>query len=149
MLAGALLEQAEQLLDRGIHPIRVADGYEIAAHIALSRLDSISDDFPVNPEDRETLVKTAMTTLGSKMYKVQYLTICQKQFTFCINSTFVLRNKTMRCVVTKLLCKKQDVYHLFQRASHFHLSATVVYHRKSSLLQQQHGQHRFYSFEVT
>ncbi len=73
MLAGALLEQAEQLLDRGIHPIRVADGYEIAAHIALGRLDSISDDFPVNAEDRETLVRTAMTTLGSKMYKVQYL----------------------------------------------------------------------------
>ena len=33
VLAGALLEQAEQLLDRGIHPIRVADGYELAAKI--------------------------------------------------------------------------------------------------------------------
>lgn len=34
MLAGALLEQAEKLLDRGIHPIRVADGYEMAATVA-------------------------------------------------------------------------------------------------------------------
>lgn len=61
------MEQAEQLLDRGIHPIRVADGYEIAAGIALDKLDAISEDFPIDTDDRETLVKTAMTTLGSKM----------------------------------------------------------------------------------
>ena len=67
VLAGALLEQAEQLLDRGIHPIRIADGYEMAAHIALKRLDDISDVFPADQEDREPLIRTAMTTLGSKM----------------------------------------------------------------------------------
>ena len=67
VLAGALLEQAEQLLDRGIHPIRIADGYEMAARIALKRLDDISDVFPADQEDREPLIRTAMTTLGSKM----------------------------------------------------------------------------------
>ena len=67
VLAGALLEQAEQLLDRGIHPIRVADGYELAAKIALDRLDEISEAFPVNLEDPEPLIQTAMTSLGSKM----------------------------------------------------------------------------------
>ena len=30
VLAGALLEQAEALLEKGIHPIRVANGYEEA-----------------------------------------------------------------------------------------------------------------------
>ncbi len=67
VLAGALLEQAEQLLDRGIHPIRVADGYELAAKIALDRLEEISDSFPVDAADTESLVQTAMTSLGSKM----------------------------------------------------------------------------------
>lgn len=67
VLAGALLEQAETLLDRGIHPIRVADGYEQAAKIALDRLDEISEAFPVNLEDPEPLIQTAMTSLGSKM----------------------------------------------------------------------------------
>lgn len=61
------MEQAEQLLDRGIHPIRIADGYEMAAHIAIQRLDEISDVFPSGEENRESLVRTAMTTLGSKM----------------------------------------------------------------------------------
>ncbi|XP_040287624.1 T-complex protein 1 subunit epsilon [Bufo gargarizans] len=67
VLAGALLEQAEQLLDRGIHPIRIADGYEQAARIAIENLNKISDDFPVDPENVEPLIQTAMTTLGSKV----------------------------------------------------------------------------------
>ncbi|XP_032898885.1 T-complex protein 1 subunit epsilon [Amblyraja radiata] len=67
VLAGALLEQAEQLLDRGIHPIRVADGYELAARIAMEQLDKISDRFPVDPNNKEPLIQTAMTALGSKV----------------------------------------------------------------------------------
>lgn len=67
VLAGALLEQAEQLLDKGIHPIRIADGYELAAKVALKRLDEISASFPIDRADTEPLVRTAMTSLGSKM----------------------------------------------------------------------------------
>ena len=67
MLAGALLEQAEELLDRGIHPIRIADGYESAMRIALEKLEKISDEFTIDPADTKNLVKVARTTLGSKM----------------------------------------------------------------------------------
>ncbi|XP_061419394.1 T-complex protein 1 subunit epsilon [Lethenteron reissneri] len=67
VLAGALLEQAEQLLDRGIHPIRISDGYEQAARVAIAHLDSIAESYPVDPANTESLVLTAMTTLGSKI----------------------------------------------------------------------------------
>ena len=67
VLAGALLEQAEQLLDWGIHPIRIADGYELAARIANEHLDKICDSFPIDKSNPESLIQTAMTTLGSKM----------------------------------------------------------------------------------
>lgn len=66
VLAGALLEEAEKLIDRGIHPIKIADGFDLACKKALETLDSISDKFPV--ENRERLVETAQTSLGSKMY---------------------------------------------------------------------------------
>lgn len=67
VLAGALLEQASNLIDKGIHPIRIADGFEMAAATALRHLETISEAFPVNKNTRENLIKVAMTTLGSKV----------------------------------------------------------------------------------
>merc|ERR1711931_299356 len=67
VLAGALLEHAEALLDRDIHPIRIADGYEKAAQIATAQLDKISESFSVDALNRESLIEVAMTTLGSKI----------------------------------------------------------------------------------
>lgn len=67
VLAGALLEQAEQLLDRGIHPIRISDGYDQAARFAIEQLDKIAETMPCDPNNTEPLIETAMTTLGSKM----------------------------------------------------------------------------------
>jgi len=37
VLAAALLEMAEDLLDRGLHPMKIADGYEQASLIALKK----------------------------------------------------------------------------------------------------------------
>lgn len=67
VLAGALLDQAEMLLDRGLHPIRIADGFEMAAKFAMDHLEKISDSFLVSKDNLEPLIKTAMTTLGSKI----------------------------------------------------------------------------------
>uniref|UniRef100_T1IZH6 T-complex protein 1 subunit epsilon n=1 Tax=Strigamia maritima TaxID=126957 RepID=T1IZH6_STRMM len=67
VLAGALLEQAEQLLDRGVHPIRIADGFEMAARHAIDHLDKINYAYPIDSNNIEPLVQMAMTTLGSKI----------------------------------------------------------------------------------
>ncbi|KAI8645839.1 T-complex protein 1 subunit epsilon [Parasitella parasitica] len=67
VLAGALLEQCEQLLDRGIHPIRIADGFERACAVAVKHLDEISDTIEFSKENVSNLKKTAMTSLGSKI----------------------------------------------------------------------------------
>jgi len=65
VLAAALLEHAEPLLDKGIHPIKIADGYEIAMQHALTKLDSIADTFEL--KDRDALLEVAKTTLSSKI----------------------------------------------------------------------------------
>merc|ERR1712186_293418 len=51
VLCGALLEQAETLIDKGIHPIRIADGFEMAAKHAVDHLDTIADKFEINAEN--------------------------------------------------------------------------------------------------
>ncbi|CAM6125497.1 unnamed protein product [Calypogeia fissa] len=65
--AGALLEQAEVLLERGIHPIRVAEGYEMASKIAVDHLSKIATKFEYDISNFEPLVQTCMTTLSSKI----------------------------------------------------------------------------------
>ncbi|CAD5221566.1 unnamed protein product [Bursaphelenchus xylophilus] len=72
VLAGSLLEQAMPLLDKGIHPLQIADGYDLACRRAVERLEEISETFP--EYDFESLVKAASTSLGSKIVKN-----CQRQ----------------------------------------------------------------------
>jgi T-complex protein 1 subunit epsilon len=67
VLAGALLEHAEALLDLGLHPLRIAEGYEMACRVAVARLEEVADRFVFSADDVEPLVKTCMTTLSSKM----------------------------------------------------------------------------------
>ena len=55
------------LLDRGIHPLKIAEGYELACKVATKKLDSIAHSFEFSRTNTEPLVQTCMTTLSSKM----------------------------------------------------------------------------------
>uniref|UniRef100_A0A7S3JZU2 T-complex protein 1 subunit epsilon n=1 Tax=Aureoumbra lagunensis TaxID=44058 RepID=A0A7S3JZU2_9STRA len=68
VLAGALLEQAEKLLDRGLHPVRIAEGFEKACAVASQHLEEIAEkiEFDLHANDA-VLIDTAMTTLSSKI----------------------------------------------------------------------------------
>ncbi|MBA0607565.1 hypothetical protein Godav_019844 [Gossypium davidsonii] len=66
VMAGALLEQAERLLERGIHPIRIAEGYEMASRIAVEHLEHISQKFDFGASNIEPLVQTCMTTFVNR-----------------------------------------------------------------------------------
>jgi T-complex protein 1 subunit epsilon len=67
VLAGALLEEAERLLDKGIHPIKIAQGYELACDLAVAHLDKVCDRVEWSAENTDPLLQTAMTTLNSKI----------------------------------------------------------------------------------
>merc|ERR1711939_671259 len=69
VLAGALLEAASSLLDRGIHPIKIADGYERACAVAVQELERIGDkvEFTLDKDGRKELEKVAQTSMGSKI----------------------------------------------------------------------------------
>jgi T-complex protein 1 subunit epsilon len=70
VLAGSLLQQAEKLLDQGIHPVTIAEGYERACNLAVLHLDHISDEIEFDQDNLTPLVDTAQTTLSSKIINV-------------------------------------------------------------------------------
>lgn len=67
VLAGSLLEQAEILLNKGIHPVRIARGFEAASQVAIEQLAKISEKVEFSKDDLEPLLTTAKTTLNSKI----------------------------------------------------------------------------------
>src|SRR5438445_255916 len=64
LLSGELLERAEKLLDKDVHPTVIVDGYKKAAEKAIEILDKLS--FPVTEKDDATLRQVAMTSMYSK-----------------------------------------------------------------------------------
>jgi len=64
ILAGELLHKAEELLNQNIHPTVIVRGYRKAVEKAVEALTKLA--ITVNIDDRETLKKVAMTSMGSK-----------------------------------------------------------------------------------
>ncbi|KDE07529.1 T-complex protein 1 subunit epsilon [Microbotryum lychnidis-dioicae p1A1 Lamole] len=67
VLAGALLESAAGLLDRGIHPIKIADGFERACAVAVAELERVGDVIEYSKHNQTELLKVAQTSMGSKI----------------------------------------------------------------------------------
>merc|ERR1711998_634720 len=61
---------AEKLLDRGLHPVRIAEGFEKACDIAVDQLANIADKVEFDKDNLEPLINTAMTTLSSKIINI-------------------------------------------------------------------------------
>jgi thermosome len=67
VLAGALLENAESLLDQDVHPTIIVDGYRKAGKKAKQFLESIADTISAN--DKSILTKIAKTSMQTKLVR--------------------------------------------------------------------------------
>jgi len=79
VMAGAMLEQALDLIEKGIHPLRIASGYEKACEVAVKRVESIAKKVDLQADNQAALKKAACTALGSKVVsgrKEQLAEIC-------------------------------------------------------------------------
>jgi len=65
IFAGALLEKAEKLLEKDVHSTVIIDGYEAASARALELLGELAK--VIKPDDRESLIKIAKTSMQSKL----------------------------------------------------------------------------------
>ena len=55
------------MLNKGIHPIRIAQGFEKACDDAVKHLKTISDEVVVNKDNTDVLYSVAETTISSKI----------------------------------------------------------------------------------
>ncbi len=67
VLAGALLENAESLIDQDVHPTIIVDGYRKAAKKAKQFFESIADK--VSSNDKHILTKIAKTSMQTKLVR--------------------------------------------------------------------------------
>jgi archaeal chaperonin len=65
VFAGALLEKAEDLINKNVHQSVIVDGYDAALEQALKLLRKIA--VKVDVEDKELLIKIARTSMYSKL----------------------------------------------------------------------------------
>ena len=65
ILAGSLLEKAEELVNKDVHPSVIVDGYTSASEQALKLLQKIAVKIDVN--DKDVLLKVARTSMYSKL----------------------------------------------------------------------------------
>jgi thermosome len=65
IIAGELLNRAEELIDKNVHPTVIIDGYRKAAEKALETLEKIA--IKIDPNSPEYLKKAAITSMASKL----------------------------------------------------------------------------------
>jgi len=79
MIAGKLLENAEKLLDKKIHPTVITRGYRLAAEKSQEILKQIS--LRITPQDQDILKQIAMTAMtgkGAEGFKEKFAEIIVK-----------------------------------------------------------------------
>ena len=67
ILAGALLEHAEFLIDQNVHPTIIVDGYKKSARKTKEYLEEIADS--ISPMDKNMLTKIAKTSMQTKLVR--------------------------------------------------------------------------------
>jgi chaperonin GroEL (HSP60 family) len=65
LLAGSLLEKAEELINKKVHPTIIVDGFRKSAEKAIELLKEIAEK--IDPQDKEYLKKIATTSMSSKL----------------------------------------------------------------------------------
>jgi archaeal chaperonin len=65
VLAGSLLEKAEELINNKVHPTVIVDGYRKSAEKAIELLKQVGEK--MDPTDKDRLTKIATTSMASKL----------------------------------------------------------------------------------
>lgn len=86
VMAGALLEKAQDMITQGVHPTIIVKGYSMATEKALQVLKDYSMD--VKKDDREILEKIALTSITGKASEMASAHLAK----ICVDAVFAIEN---------------------------------------------------------
>ncbi|WP_406671363.1 thermosome subunit alpha [Methanolobus sp. ZRKC4] len=87
VMAGALLEKAQKLIETGVHPIVLVKGYTMATEKALSILNDYA--ITVDKTDREMLEKIALTSITGKASEMASAHLAK----ICVDAVYAVENE--------------------------------------------------------
>lgn len=89
ILAAAMLKQAKIIVEKGVHPIKVAEGFSTALELASAHLKSISSPIA---DRRKFMLKAAKTSLESKIASAANLS------ELCVDAILLVADESRRDV---------------------------------------------------
>ena len=87
VFTGALLEKAEGLIERGVHPSVIVRGYRLAAEKAVEVFENLA--VPAGENDRALLIKTARTSITGKASE-KYINLIAE---ICVDAVLAIDEK--------------------------------------------------------
>src|SRR6185437_9352005 len=93
VLAGALIERAEELINKNVHPTVIVDGYRKTAFRSIEILNSIA--MKVDDQNKDQLVKVAKTSMQTKLVSKDSLDLANMVVTAC-KQVSETRNETTK-----------------------------------------------------
>jgi len=82
ILAGALIERAEELIGKDVHPTIIVDGYRKSALKAIETLNSMG--MKIKDNEKEDLIKIAKTSLQTKLVSRESVQIAELVVNACL-----------------------------------------------------------------
>lgn len=99
IVAGALIEKAEELITKRVHPTVIVEGFKKASQKAIDTLMELA--VKVNPEDRDFLSKIAQTSMASKIVsgRSQHLSSIVVDSVAAVSEKFSIGNDNEKIIV--------------------------------------------------
>jgi len=104
ILAGALIERAEELINKNVHPTVIVDGYRKTAFRSIEILNSIA--MKVDDQNKDQLVKVAKTSMQTKLVSKDSLDLANMVVTAC-KQVSETRNETTKVDLDDIKVEKK------------------------------------------
>ena len=116
ILAGALLEQAMKLLDKGLHPLQIIEGFDKGCKYALDNLEEIKFD-KNNNDELKNAAKNALCSKVVSKYQDKFAEIAVNALRHATEESFGTEFQSYTMAVKTVTSLDEAIQHIFEHGS--------------------------------